>query len=238
MALDLPGGGRQHDRLRGRGLRGRWSRVARGLVGALAADGDAGHGGAAGHAVAEPDGGQRRRPPRRRAARRPRRTASGAAPRRRLLPVDLVGQGRRRVTRCSRSSPGSAPGPGPRCRAGRCERTCATTIAWSPAGWMSVVRHSRCISAPSSSATPVAGPRWCGARSSWPCSGRPRVANHSDSGRWSAASTLTPKTPRLEHGVVPPGLVLGADEHEQRVERDRGEGVGGHGVVVPLGEAS
>ena len=138
--------------------------------------------------------------------------------------------------RCSRSVRGSGPGPGRRCRAGRSTATSATTMAWSPAGWMSVVRHSRCISAPSSSATPVAvtavvrGPVELAVQRA-PAGGEPLGERALVGGQHA-----DPEHPRVEHGVVPAGLGLGADEHEQGVERDRGEGVGRHRVVVALGE--
>jgi hypothetical protein len=45
-----------------------------------------------------------------------------------------------------------------------------------------------------------------------------------------------PEHPGAEHGVVPTGLDLGADQHEQGVERHGREGVGRHRVVVALGE--
>ena len=138
------------------------------------------------------------------------------------------------------SAPGSGCGSTPaHLRGARCcdsDTTSPTTMLWSPAGCTAVVRTSRVASASSSRATPVSGPRWCAIRSSCPCSGRPWVDSHAATGTLAGSQHADAPHAGVEDRVVEPGIDLDADQDQHRVHRDRGDRVGGHGVVVAVAE--
>src|SRR5579875_2516085 len=73
--------------------------------------------------------------------------------------------------------------------------TSPTLMLWSPPSWTAVVRHSSAASAHSRIGAPVSGPARCGTASSWPSSGRPRVASHRATFSESSPSTDTAQVP-------------------------------------------